>query len=185
MMTCLAAPQQGAPSPEVSRQSLGDAWWTGPLLAPSANTLPRGHVLIEPYLYDVIPEGYYDSPGTRHSAPHANGFGSLTYINYGLRDKFTVGLIPVFGYNQVSHGVDSSGIDAGDLTLQAQYRAHLFREGVWLPTASFAVQETLPSGKYDNLGDHTSDGLGRRHFRHAHFPRRKEHTEFHHTGDCD
>ena len=27
------------PSPAV-RQSLDDAWWTGPMLAPSANTLP-------------------------------------------------------------------------------------------------------------------------------------------------
>lgn len=160
MMTCLAAAQQGAPSPELSRQSLGDAWWTGPLLAPSANTLPRGHVLIEPYLYDVISQGYYDSSGTRHSAPHSNGFGSLTYINYGLEDKFTVGLIPVFGYNQANHGLGSSGIDAGDLTVQAQYRLHMFREGGWLPTTSFAVQETLPTGKYDNLGDRTSDGLG-------------------------
>jgi len=158
-MACLAA-QQGAPSPEVAREALGDAWWTGPLLAPSANTLPRGHVLVEPYLYDVISEGYYDSSGTRHSAPHSNGFGSLTYINYGLEDKFTVGFIPVLGYNHLSHGPDSSGIDVGDFTVQAQYRLHLFREGGWVPTTSFAVQETLPTGKYDNLGERTSDGLG-------------------------
>lgn len=160
MTACLAAAQQGAPSSEVSRQSLGDAWWTGPLLAPSANTLPRDHVLIEPYLYDVVSEGYYDSSGTRHTAPHSNGFGSLTYINYGLEDKFTVGLIPVFGYNQTNYGLGSSGIDAGDLTVQAQYRLHMFRERGWLPTTSVAVQETLPTGKYDNLGDHASDGLG-------------------------
>src|SRR5215472_9504570 len=145
---------------EASHQPLGDAYWTGPLLAPSGNTLPRGHVLIEPYLYDVISEGYYDSSGTRHSAPHANGLGSLTYINYGLEDKLTVGLIPVFGYNQVTHGLNGSGIDAGDLTVQTQYRLHLFREGGWVPTTSFAVQETLPTGKYDNLGDRPSDGLG-------------------------
>lgn len=159
-MACLAAAQRGTPSPDVSRQSLGDAWWTGPLLAPSANTLPRGHILIEPYLYDVISQGYYDSSGTRHRSPHSNGFGSLTYINYGLEDKFTVGLIPVLGYNQMSHGLDSSGIDVGDLTVQAQYRLHLFGEGGWVPTTSFAVQQTLPTGKYDNLGDRTSAGLG-------------------------
>ncbi len=40
-----------------ARQSLEDAWWTGPMLAPSAATLPRGHLLIEPYLYDVIAQG--------------------------------------------------------------------------------------------------------------------------------
>jgi hypothetical protein len=78
---CLAAAQQPAASSSSVPQSLNDAWWTGPLLAPSANTLPRGHFLIEPYLYDVITQGSYDSKGTRQSAPHENGFGSLTYIN--------------------------------------------------------------------------------------------------------
>src|SRR5690348_11021258 len=60
-----AKAQQSAPpvASEV-RQSLDDAWWTGPMLAPSAATLPRGHFLIEPYLYDV-------------TSPHSNGFGSL------------------------------------------------------------------------------------------------------------
>jgi len=39
--------------PAVVRQSLDDAWWSGPMLAPSAATLPRGHFLVEPYFYDV------------------------------------------------------------------------------------------------------------------------------------
>ena len=159
MTACLAVAQEVS-SPQEARQPLDNAWWTGPLLAPSANTLPRGHGLIEPYLYDVISQGSYDSSGVRHSAPHINGFGSLTYVNYGLANKFTVGLIPVFGYNQVSQGLDSSSIGAGDLTVQAQYRLHLFHEGSWVPTTSFAVQETFPTGKYDSLGVRASDGIG-------------------------
>ena len=117
-------------------------------------------MLIEPYLYDVTTQGFYNSTGTKQSVPHVNGFGSLTYINYALADKFTVGLIPVFGYNQVSQGLDSSGPGVGDLTVQAQYRLHLFREGGWIPTTSVNLQETLPTGKYDHLGDRPSDGLG-------------------------
>jgi hypothetical protein len=117
------------------------------MLAPSAATLPRGHFLIEPYLYDVI-------------APHSQGFGSLTYINYGLRDKVTVGLIPVAGFNQVSGAPSSSGVGMGDLTVQAQYRLTKFHEGSRIPTMSVAVQETLPNGKYDQLGDRTSDAFG-------------------------
>jgi hypothetical protein len=142
------------------RQSMADAWWTGPLLAPSANTLPQGHILIEPYLYDVTVQGFYNSTGTRVSAPHANEFGSLTYFNYGLFNKFTVGVIPVFGYNEVSQGLNSSGIEVGDLDVQAQYRLRLFREGSWLPTTSINVQESLPVGKYNDLGDHPANGLG-------------------------
>ena len=152
------------PSPalaqETTHQALGDAWWTGPLLAPSANTLPRGHVLIEPYLYDVISQGFYNAQGTKVRAPHENGFGSLTYINYGLANKFTVGLIPTFNYNEISTGIGSSGVGMGDLTVQAEYRLHLFREGSWKPTTSVTVQEALPTGRYDQLGSRLSDGMG-------------------------
>ncbi len=149
-----------ATAQSIGHQSLDNAWWTGPLLAPNASTLPRGHVLIEPYLYDVITQGFYDSHGTKQPAPHANEFGSLTYINYGLANKFTVGLIPVFGYNDVSLGHSSASVGAGDLTVQAQYRLHLFHQGSWIPTTSIAVQETLPTGKYEELGSRPSDGLG-------------------------
>jgi hypothetical protein len=141
------------------RQSLSDAWWTGPLLAPNASTLPQGHVLVEPYVYDVITQGFYNSSGTRVSAPHENSYGSLTYLNYGLFNKLTVGMLPTFGYNEPSNGPGSSGVGIGDLTVQAQYRLHPFHEGSWIPTASVNVQETLPTGKYDQL-NRSSDGLG-------------------------
>src|SRR5437868_1725409 len=78
-ITAGLAGAQETPTPScVVRQSLDDARWTGPILAPSAATLPPGHFLIEPYLYDVIVQGRYDSNGVRHSATHANGVRSLT-----------------------------------------------------------------------------------------------------------
>jgi len=134
-------------SSSVGRQPLDDAWWTGPMLAPNATTLPRGHFLIEPYLYDVI-------------GAHSNGIGSLTYVNYGLANKVTVGMIPTAGFNQVSNGPSSSSVGLGDLTLQTQYEFTKFHEGSWTPTTSVALQETLPTGKYDRLGNRPSDGLG-------------------------
>ena len=38
------------------------------MLAPSAATLPQGHFLIEPYLYDVIQQGQYDRDGVKRRA---------------------------------------------------------------------------------------------------------------------
>lgn len=147
IMAGLARAQKTSPPSCVSCQSLDDAWWTGPMLAPSAATLPRGHFLIEPYLYDV-------------AAAHSNGFGSLTYINYGLADRVTVGLIPTAGFNKVSNSPSSSGVRLGDVSLQAQYRLTQFHAGSWIPTTSVVVQETFPTGKYDRLGDRLSDGFG-------------------------
>jgi hypothetical protein len=100
------------------RQSLYDAWWTGPLLAAGAATLPQGRALVEPYVFDVI--------GTGPSRTHA--VRSLTYLLYGVTDRLTAGIIPV---------------SDGDLTAQAQYRLSQFREGRWLPTTSVVVQHSF------------------------------------------
>jgi hypothetical protein len=129
------------------RQSLTEAWWTGPILAASAATLPPGHLLVEPCLYDAI-------------APHTNGFGSLTFLIYGLADRFSVGLIPTFGFNAVSRGPSSSRVGVGDLSAQAQYRLTQFHPGGWIPTISVLVKQTFPTGQYDRLGDRPSDGFG-------------------------
>jgi Putative MetA-pathway of phenol degradation len=143
-----------------SRQSRADAWWTGPLLAASPATLQPGHFLIEPYVYDSIPQGHYDNDGKRHPGPHANSFGSQSYILYGLFDRVSVGLIPRIGFNEVSEGRSSSRVGVGDLTLQAQYGLTRFREGSRIPATAFVLQETLPTGKFDRLGDRPADGLG-------------------------
>ena len=155
---CSVHAQNVSSSARGERQSLDDAWWTGPMLAASAGTLPRGHFLIEPYFYDVSVQGYYDGDGNRRAATHANGFGSLTYILYGLADRVSVGLIPVAGINTISGS--SSGGGMGDLSLQGQYRLTQFHEGGWVPTTSIVLQETLPTGKYDHLGERTNDAMG-------------------------
>ncbi|HEV2680097.1 MAG TPA: transporter [Rhodanobacter sp.] len=137
---------QTAPVASV-RQSLDDAWWTGPMLANSAGTLPPGHFLVEPYLYDI-------------SSAHSDSYGSRTYILYGLANRLTVGVIPVLGYNTMNGGAHSSHVGIGDFTLLAQYQLTQFHEGSWLPTIAVEVQETFPTGKYDRLGDRPADGFG-------------------------
>src|SRR6185436_14289798 len=68
------------------RQLLDDAWWTGPIVAAGAATLPQGHALIEPYVYDAVTRGRYDSDGHYRSTDTVHSFGSLTYMLYGVTD---------------------------------------------------------------------------------------------------
>lgn len=131
----------------VTKQTLDDAWWTGPILANSAATLPRGHMLIEPYFYDVM-------------APRSNGFGSSVYVLYGLVDDLTVGLLPIASYTVRSGGPSSSRVGLGDLTLVAQYRLTQFHADDWIPAMAVNVQQSFPTAKYDRLGDRPADGLG-------------------------
>jgi hypothetical protein len=154
----LAIAQQ--PPAAAARESLNDAWFTGPILAPSAATLPRGHFLMEPYLYDVTVQGAYDHTGARHSAAHENEFRSLTYMLYGLTDRLTAGLIPTAGYNLVSGSPSGAGVALGDVTLDAEYGLTRFHEDSWRPAAAVVVQETLPTGRYDRLSEGSGSGLG-------------------------
>ncbi|MEP7066451.1 MAG: transporter [Gemmatimonadota bacterium] len=128
-------------------QSLDDAWWTGPMLAASPNTLPAGHILLEPYFFDV-------------KTAHTNGFGTLTYALVGLFDRLTVGSIIITGWNKPDDGTPSSGMGLGDVTMQATYRLTRSAKGSWVPITAVVLQETLPTGKFDRLGHRPSDGLG-------------------------
>ena len=143
----LAAQEVSPPPSSGVRQSLNDAWWTGPMLAPSAATLPRGHFLLEPYFYDV-------------SAAHSNTFGSLSYVLYGLANRLTVGMIPTVDYEKLNNGPSSSTLDLGDTSLLAQYGLTQFHEGSWHPMTAINVQETFPTARYDQLGNRPSDGFG-------------------------
>jgi len=155
------APARAQESPAcVDGQSLEDAWWTGPMLAPSAGTLPRGHILIEPYLFDVARLGHFDRSGSRQDGAHVHGFGSLTYMLYGVTDHMTVGLVPTAFYSVAAEGVNSSGPGLGDLAVLAQYRFTQFQPCRRLPTLSVNVQETLPTGRFDRLGERPNDGFG-------------------------
>jgi hypothetical protein len=149
-------PQEGA----AIRQSIDDAWWTGPLLAASPATLSPGHFLIEPYVYDSLVDGQFDSSGARHRTPRDSEFGSQSYVLYGVTDRVSAGVIPRIAYNEPNLGQGSSTIGIGDLTAQAAYGLSRFLDGGWLPATSIVLGETLPTGRYDRLGDRAGDGVG-------------------------
>ena len=154
------AVQLQQPIPCDQRHPMNDAWWTGPMLANTPATAPRGHFLAETYLYDVTTQGAYTVSGKRQSVPHANSYGSLTYLIYGLSDKTAFGLLPTAGYNTASGEPSSAGPGIGDLTILLQRRLTTFEACRPLPIVSVAVEQTLPTGQYDRLGTRPTNGLG-------------------------
>ncbi len=140
-------------------ESRDDAWWTGPLLAASAATLPTGHVLFEPYLYDVMSTGHLDSGGGHHAIAGEHDIGSLSYLIYGVTDRLSVAMIPRFGYNEPAGESNSSQVGVGDITLQAEYGITRFEDGHLMPAISVVLAETVPTGRYDRL-QRAADGLG-------------------------
>jgi len=138
-------------------ESRADAWWTGPMLAANAASLPQGHALIEPYLFDVISNASFDGNGDRHATPTQQAVGSLTYLLYGLTDRIGVGMLPRFQYNIPSGAANNGGV--GDLTLQASYGLAHFQDGRRSPDISLVIQQALPTGRYEHLAM-PSDGIG-------------------------
>jgi len=138
-------------------ESRADAWWTGPMLAANAASLPQGHALIEPYLFDVISNASFDTNGERHATPAQQALGSLTYLLYGLTDRIGVGMLPRLQYNIPAGASNSAGI--GDLTLQGSWGLTHFQDGRRIPDLSLVIQETLPTGRYERLSQ-PSDGIG-------------------------
>ncbi|MBV8156726.1 MAG: transporter [Dyella sp.] len=143
----VAASAYAQPSSGDDRQALTDAWWTGPLMANSAGALPKGHFLVEPYLFDV-------------RSSKVDSYGSLTYMEYGITNRLMAGVIPTFSYNRVADGPNSSGVGAGDLGILAQYSLTAFHEDSGVPAMALMVQETLPTGRYDRLDHPLADGMG-------------------------
>ena len=147
-MTCLlvtaatAARADDAPA----RQTLDDAWWTGPIIANSPNALPPGHVYVETYGYDA-------------HAPGADSYGSSTFLLYGITKRLTAGVIPVFGYSRSSGGQSSSRVAGGDLAVHAQYQLSHFDAQSRRPAVAVAIEENLPTARYDRLR-RSGDGQG-------------------------
>lgn len=141
-----AALWAAAPLP-AQKEAQGDAWWTGPILAPSAGNLPKGHLLFEPYFYDVAATG-------------SRTYGNLSYLLYGLTDRVTVGLMPAFGYMEPTHGLPSRHLQVGDLGVVGQIGLRRYHPGHWFPALALNLQETLPTGRHDHLGERPADGIG-------------------------
>jgi hypothetical protein len=136
-----------AVAPAFGAAPVAEAWWTGPIVASSGATLPRGHALVEPYMFDTRSKGF-------------DYAGSLTYLLYGATDRLTVGLIPTFGSARSVGSENSRHVGINDVTLTAQWRAHRAEPGDLVPTWSLVLQENVPLGRYDRLAGDADRGLG-------------------------
>lgn len=144
---------------DTTRQSMDDALFTGPLVAPNPTPIPKGHWVIEPYLSSGIQYGNYNGNWGQSSSHNSYSLNSTTLFQYGLNDRISIGVLPQFGYNLASHGASSHGPKIGDTTLRAFYMLHEFQEGGWLPTISIGLDQSLPTGQHDGLAN-ANDGLG-------------------------
>jgi hypothetical protein len=134
-----------------ARESMDDAWWNGPLLTFPAITIPAGTFAAGAALLDEIS---HDGSGVGNAtpAPGLNECDFRSALIYGVSDDFNLGLLPLVGLGQLPQSKGGSNLELGDWIVEGQYKLHDFRQGDWMPTISFDLAETFPTGRYDRLG---------------------------------
>lgn len=135
----LSGPARAAdadPAADRYRSAMQSARWTGPLLASNAETLPKGHFYTEPYFFDVMSGGEH-------------GPGSSGFYQYGLAEGLTIGVQPNFAFGTRKPNREPA---VGDTKLLSQLRLTHFTPDRRVPTVALVVNATVPTGKFDRLG---------------------------------
>ncbi len=135
---------------EQPTEAVQPPWFTGPLLAPSALTIPPGHWDLEPYFFAVANKGRYGPDWKARDIP--------TYWNNYFQPEFSVGIntwldfqiTPTLFYNYTR---GTGKWVCGDTPIN--FDIQLFRYSAlvtqWSTAIKLVLRETLPIGKYQNL----------------------------------
>ncbi len=121
-------------------------WYTGPLLAPSANVVPPGKFNLQPYLFFTNNFAKYDQHGHAHDIPNLHQIKPSVVFQFGLI-KRVYGMITTQAVRNKQYGHSSTnwtdtigGFGIGLLT-----------EGLYNPGLLISIRETFPTGKYQHL----------------------------------
>ncbi len=123
-------------------------WLTGPLIVPTSRVTPWGQVNIEPFLYEYITTGNYDSHWHAQPLPNYYSFSPTFFAVVGLTSFMDFQfLIPCY-YNS-TEGVND--FQFGDVTIGVDFQLLNIDAVRFLPGIKLGFNQTFPSGKYNDL----------------------------------
>ena len=135
------APVKSEPSP----------WFTGPLLAPSAHTIPQGHVNLEPYFFYTVNTGAYRKHWNPKPIPNFYNSNLQILTQVGITKFMDFQLAPQIVWNRVKR---ENYVDIGDLPFVIGFQLALDVVGGWQPAVKLRLGANIPTGKYDHLKPH-------------------------------
>lgn len=125
-----------------------EPWFTGPLLTPSAQCVPFGHVNFEPYIYYFQTRNVYNKHWHMQSIPHFNTLLSQNFIQIGVYDKLELDVTPQFAYNK-SQGQHTWRML--DFPFAIAYQLYEDPDNRHAPKLKLRLLAKVPSGKHDRL----------------------------------
>jgi len=146
------------PAFAADKQSMSDAWWTGPLQTPNAGTLPKDHWYVETYFAVEQDNGLYGNNGTKYGANskqatainggflgYDNDYQSTTLFSYGVMKNFTSQVLLGVDGAQGGTGVASSnGLTVNTVRLREVLKLHSYKQGNLWPTFSIVPEVNAP-----------------------------------------
>ncbi len=133
--------------------------FTGPLLAPAAQTTPFKHHNLETYLFFTDLSGVYNSYRKVTHTPGNKSYAINPLYSYGLTSFSDIQYSIPYNFNQ-NQGAFDSGFSDVSVTLGFQVLTQ--KPNHLLPDLRVTLQTILPSGNYQNLNPnlHFTDATG-------------------------
>jgi hypothetical protein len=143
-----------------SPKSPDGPWFTGPILAPSGRTIPNGHTNVELYYFDFVSHGRYNHQSHFISRPVYRTEQYSGIFAHGLSDEVDIQFAFPYTVNKFQ---DQSDADIGDMKALLGYQVMKQPDGTWWPNFRITFQETIPTGKFDQLSSSllTTDDHGK------------------------
>lgn len=134
-------------------EQMFNPWYTGPLITPSASMMPPGSANIQPYLFYT--DNYAQFNSNRKSVSFESNLQQLNpqfIIQTGITNTTDLAV----GFSGVANWQNGqSGGGFNDITATIGFS--ILRESRYVPKIKFTIQETFPTGNYQNLN---TNGLG-------------------------
>ncbi len=123
-------------------------WFTGPIVAPAGQTIPKGHFNFEPYFLYSDSYGVYNNNWKPVKVPSTQVYSVMPVISYGLTDYMDVQAVLPYNSNNKS-SITSRGV--GDLTMIIGVQAYKQKPGHWAPSLRVSSGVSFPTGRYNNV----------------------------------
>ncbi len=128
-------------------------WYTGPLVTPSANMMAPGGANIQPYLFINGAYAAFNKDRQSIALPHNTyGVQVTSGMLIGITPSVDLSITPGAIINWQEH---HTGGGFNDVTSTLGFLIN--RETLYVPAMKFTINETFPTGKYQNL---SVNGLG-------------------------
>src|SRR3989338_2697479 len=124
-------------------------WYTGPHLSPSAVTIPKGVIDVQPYLYVIQTYGLYGQNWRYESLQNSNlTINPIAFVQYGVNTWMDLSAI---FQTLTSYQQEMNSTNYGDTFFRVGFQIMRDKKGTATPDIKAGVGMSFPTGKYQNL----------------------------------